>query len=374
MTTAPTIFIVNTLHSGGAEKQLLWIAQTLLSRGPVIVVELHETRGSSRVDLLIEEAGAAGVRFVRAKGKSYVRAFLHLGRELRASPDAIVWTWGLRADLCAFLWQLGGRGRAAWICSLRNAHQHNLDSFAWLYRRFASRAALFVANTHANCDMLTRVCPAAQPKCRVLPNVVRELRDTQRVELPASLPRPLRVALLGNIDIMRKGYDTAIEVARLAVNEQLPVELHIAGRPDELGWLQNRIARHKLENVVHYHGEVREPLEFLRRHHVFLLLSRYEGMPNAFLEALCIGLPAIVTEVGDLGRTEAVARPYKVTPPGDPAGAVAALRELLADWPEAVAMGVRGRTWCEEHFAESGCRRQLLALFEELSSRTDFQK
>lgn len=372
MTVPGTIFVVNALHSGGAEKQMLWIAKTMAERGPVTVFELNETRGSSRIDPLIEEARAAGVRFVRARSQGYLRAWLRLGRELRAAPACRVWTWGMRADLCAFLWKLCGRD-AVWICSLRNAHQQGIDSYAWLYRMFVSRVALFVANTHANCDMLVRVCPTAQPKCRVLPNVVRELAGATTVGLPSAAPRPLRVAMLGNIDIKRKGYDTAIAVARTVLAQQLPVELHLAGRPDELDWLQSEIVRHRLAGVVHYHGEVVEPLDYLRRHDAFLLLSRFEGMPNAFLEALCVGLPAIATEVGDLARLAAEPRAYLLIPRDQPDAAVAALKSLLTDWPAALAMAARGRAWCEEHFSETGCRRELLAICDELRAFTGSQ-
>lgn len=368
MTPQPTIFVVNTLHSGGAEKQLLWIAKTLVERGPVTIVELNVTRGSSRVDHLIEEVRAAGVRFSRATGSSYVRALWRLGREMRAAPGAVVWSWGMRADLCVFIWKLFRLCEVRWVCSLRNAHQRGVDSSKWLYRWFVSHVSLFVANTHANCEMLATVCPAARPKCRVLPNVVRELQTTPPVSLPAALPRILRVAMLGNIDIDRKGYDTAVEVARSILAERLPVELHIAGRPDDLDWLQAEVVRHRLDRVVHYHGEVRVPLEYLRRHDAFLLLSRFEGMPNAFLEALCIGLPTIVTAVGDLARIVPEPQPYEVIPHSDPQRAVAALKALLADWPAAISRGARGRAWCEEHFSEAGCRKQLLAIHAELVS------
>lgn len=363
-----TIFVVNTLHSGGAEKQLLWVAKTLIGRGPVTIVELNETRGSSRVDRLIEEARVAGVRFLRASGRSYMQALLRLGREMRAAPAAVVWTWGMRADVCVFLWKLFGRRDAIWVCSLRNAHQDGVTSSAWLYRLFVSRVAMFVANTHANCDMLAAVCPAARPKCRVLPNVVRELQATEPVTLPRARPSVLRVAMLANIDIYRKGYDTAVEVARRIMAEQLPVELHIAGRPDALDWLSREVAQYRLDRVVHYHGEVRMPLEFLRRHDAFLLLSRFEGMPNSFLEALCLGLPTIATEVGDLGRTAPKPPPYTVIPHSDSARAVAALKDMLRDWPAAIAQGSRGRAWCQENFSETGCRQQLLAIRESLDA------
>ena len=64
---------------------------------------------------------------------------------------------------------------------------------------------------------------------------------------------------------------------------------------------------------------------------VFVLSSIYEGMPVALLEAMALGLPSVVTDVG--GNTEAVVHGDcgLVVPPRNPTVMAQAISELIRD-------------------------------------------
>jgi glycosyltransferase involved in cell wall biosynthesis len=51
-----------------------------------------------------------------------------------------------------------------------------------------------------------------------------------------------------------------------------------------------------LADVVVFEGFRSDPLAFMQRASIFALPSRFEGMPNALLEAMAAGLPAVVTD------------------------------------------------------------------------------
>jgi glycosyltransferase involved in cell wall biosynthesis len=68
--------------------------------------------------------------------------------------------------------------------------------------------------------------------------------------------------------------------------------------------LQHFISEMKLEGKVILMGKTNDVFSAIANSRVFILSSNYEGMPNALLEAMCIGLPCISTRVS--GATELI--------------------------------------------------------------------
>lgn len=360
------IVVVNALQSGGAEKQMLLIARMLTEAGMKCrVVELRPGRETERIAELIRAARQAGVLFGRARaGESWLGSWRRLNRALREHPQAIVWTWGYRADALVLprLFLVGGR---RWISSLRSANEKKIRKMRWLRWLGRKRVSRFVANTWANCEMIERTNPGLLSRCRVLYNVM-EADCSLPIILPTVCPVPLRLLMLGNLQIAIKGYDLTLELAERIRSEHLPVEIHVAGRPDQPEWVE-KIKAHRLETVIIYHGETGRPMDFLREGHAFLLFSRLEGTPNALLEAMSLGLPAIATKVGDLARLTKDGQELRLIDIGDVNGAFEALCLLRKDWPASVAMGTRGREWCARSFSHDVIKANCLEIIRELA-------
>jgi len=199
----------------------------------------------------------------------------------------------------------------------------------------------------------------------VLPNTI-EAEAEALSKLPLEPPSRWVLVMLGNIKIFHKGYDIAVELAQSLLKKGFLFELRIAGRPDELPELEAIVARAGIRDFVRFCGEVSLPEAFLKEGHLFLLLSRFEGMPNALLEALNVGLPAIVTEVGDLGGLKKQGAPFTLIPVGDTVAAVAAVETATERWAETRATAERGRAWVQAHFSETACRAGLRNILDEV--------
>ena len=59
--------------------------------------------------------------------------------------------------------------------------------------------------------------------------------------------------------------------------------------------IKKLIKKKKLENKVYLKGNVDNIEDYLSTSKLFLLTSRYEGMPNALIEALTLKIPCIST-------------------------------------------------------------------------------
>ena len=68
--------------------------------------------------------------------------------------------------------------------------------------------------------------------------------------------------------------------------------------------LEKRIRELGLEDSVSLPGKVQNVFECIADAELFVLSSNFEGMPNALIEAMCLGLPVISTEVS--GATDLI--------------------------------------------------------------------
>ncbi len=142
-----------------------------------------------------------------------------------------------------------------------------------------------------------------------------------------------RFVFLGNLG-RRKGVHVLLQAA---AGSRHPWQLHLAGGEEEPGftaWAQNEIARLGLGHRVQLLGPVvgQAKIDLLATAQGFVLPSLAEGLPMALLEAMAMGLPAIVTHVGAMPEVVRHGLEGQVVPAED-AAALAAALDALAQAP-----------------------------------------
>ena len=73
-------------------------------------------------------------------------------------------------------------------------------------------------------------------------------------------------------------------------------KLHVAGDGPMAEELQTRVRALGLTDDVTFHGVVADPTPLLAKCRIFVLPSRFEGTPNALLEAMAHRMPCIVSD------------------------------------------------------------------------------
>ena len=97
------------------------------------------------------------------------------------------------------------------------------------------------------------------------------------------------VVAIGNLS-SRKGFDNLLKVFEHLKNEK--ILLHILGDGRDKEMLCQMKTDLGLENVA-FHGQQKNPYQFLKFADLFILSSRYEGFPNVLLEAGACGTYAL---------------------------------------------------------------------------------
>jgi GalNAc-alpha-(1->4)-GalNAc-alpha-(1->3)-diNAcBac-PP-undecaprenol alpha-1,4-N-acetyl-D-galactosaminyltransferase len=198
-----------------------------------------------------------------------------------------------------------------------------------LQRRVYSRARALVVQTQAVRAQLTPIMHGRP--IYVIPNFV-DKPSTDRAPKERSDPNAERqLAAMGRLDY-QKGFDLLIDAFAQVGKDHPNWSLVILGEGPERRRLEEQIHSQGLEPRVRLLGWVPDPTAVLRNCDAFVLSSRYEGFPNALLEAMALGLPAVAVDCpsgpADIIRNEVDGL---LVPSGDAPTLASALGRLMGD-------------------------------------------
>ncbi len=344
-------FLCNKLHAGGAEKQLLLTAKAVCELGFTCKIRSFASPEPARSlkPLASEIAAAHGVQPGRFSWKEL------LGD--RQLPQTY-WSWGRRADLVLKTCKPLLAGHL--FCSLRDADFDKMQRFRAFERFSQGRVDRFVSNSFRACDELAQFVPRVKERSTVVLNALYQYPEAPPAKMPGEI---FSVGMLGNILLHKKGYDIALELAALLAARGLPIVINVAGRDESKGAFSAAIHDRKLSHVINYLGPTDRPLEFLSQQDAYLLLSRYEAVPNALLEAMSVGLPCISTKVGDVPILFRDNEHLEMLDALSAEAACQAICRLQADPPRALALGKCARQFVLERCSFARLKTEMERLF-----------
>lgn len=118
-----------------------------------------------------------------------------------------------------------------------------------------------------------------------IPNFQWELSNTD-----------LSIANVARLELVAKRQDLLIDAMTIIVKKYPSATLHLYGDGEDKEIIRQKIEEKHLENNIFLHGNVRNVKEKLLKHRVFAFSSDYEGVPNALLEAMSVGMPVVSTD------------------------------------------------------------------------------
>lgn len=199
-----------------------------------------------------------------------------------------------------------------------------------LRRLYYRRADVVTANTEGVLDALQAM--GCWRHLDLLPNPLPTGLD---LAVADSVCQRERVVLAVARLVPQKGLDLLI-VAFASLQERVRAgwRLVLVGDGPERSALVALARRHGISDQVVFAGFQSEPLRYMQQASIFALPSRFEGMPNALLEAMASGLPSVVSDSSP-GPLEMVSdgRQGLVVPSEDANALSEALERLIADEP-----------------------------------------
>lgn len=287
--------LIDSLASGGAERQMSYLATGLKSRGvdvEVIVFSLgndfFESYITSKgVPVIHDEKGINPykrifeiVRLVRQKRPDSVIAY----------KDGVTMAASLARIICNF----------KLIVSERNTTQelnpYERRKFA-LYR-FAD---VIVPNSHSQAAFIREHYPKLYQRTKVITNTI----DLSRFSSERAICKNDRV----NVVILarlfpQKNVLTFLD-ALAFIRESNKANIHFKwyGSQEDRHYTEQvfrKVAELNLHDLINFYPATKEVDSVLGEADIFCLPSKYEGFPNVVCEAMAAGLPIVASRVSDI--------------------------------------------------------------------------
>lgn len=206
------------------------------------------------------------------------------------------------------------------------------------------------------------------PGNQLIPNGVDTRQFAPAVLAPHGDERKHTVMCVSKLRY-EKGVDVLLRAWRQVQDEAPDSRLIIVGDGPLRSPLERLAADLGIEHSVEFAGRQADVPAQLSRTGLAVLSSRYEGMPNAVLEAMSCGVPCVATRVSGTediiqdGVNGLLVNPEEVEPLAQ------ALLILLRDPELAQQLGRAARVTIERHYAVDHIMEQYEDLYQHLASR-----
>lgn len=285
------LFHLNSMEKGGAERVVNILSGQFYRNGYEVVLATEWT-GKDEYGL------CEGVRRVHAgldsEGGGRIYNFIYRVRKLRTviekeKPDVVI-AFAKKAIYRTLLATIGTRFPV--IISVRTSPEGNYDHFLdkFLIPLLYRRAAGAVFQTEEARDFFSG---ELQRRSTV---IINPIKDSCLNRVPPT-QRKKEIVQVGRLDQAKD--QIVLLDAMYRIHKLYPdYVLRIYGGDSGDGTkekLEESIAAHDAGEYVFLMGSVEHPEKYIEDATVFVLSSYFEGMPNALMEAMALGLPVVAT-------------------------------------------------------------------------------
>ena len=329
------VCVISSLKMGGAERIFAFMANGLAARGyPVTVLTRKSDNGDffplaptvrrvcSASPARQSLRGTIALRFAALLNQRNLRRIL-----LGFKPDCVIsFTDHINARVLHAL-----RGTPIpIIISERNNPLTKPVHVPWnIVRRVRYRFAKSLVTPSE--DLMGFFAWVRGPEKIVIPNpVARPVVTDAAASLPLQSGKRHIIAM-GRL-AHQKGFDILLDAFAEIRQHVADVDLIILGDGPDRQLLEQRVAKLGLHDSVQLVGAVKNPADWLSHARVFVLSSRFEGFPNALLEAMSLGIAVVSTDC-PTGPREIVQHEQNglLVPVEDPDALAKAAIRLLSD-------------------------------------------
>ena len=326
------------MGSGGAERQLAWLAPELRRRGhDVHVAYVH---GGVHLDRVLE--GGCATHPIAFSSKRDPRVLLRMARLVRRVRPDVVHTWLTHMDIAGGV--AAKLARVPWVVSERSAAGLYPPNMLNRVREVIGRRAdLIVANSSGGAGYWRSLGMPAE-RIEVIRNFVplaeiaaAPMLDDDRVVAGDEL-----VVHAGRLS-PDKNLFTLLAAMEEVCRRRPRVKLALCGEGPLREKLEGEVTAKRLQERVIFAGFVPNVASWLKRAGVAVSISETEGHPNAVLEAAAAGAPLVLSDIA-AHREVADDTSAAFVPPLDARVVAEAIERTLHDGQAARLRAARARS------------------------------
>lgn len=285
------LLLIDSLGSGGAQRQMVGLAKLLWDRGYQVKVIYYHPIYFYRPYLDEHHISNEYV----ADSKNKIKRIFMIARAIRSfCPEVVISYLDAPNVIACLLKALGMKFKL--IVSERNVTQRltRTERMKFFLMRWADA---IVTNSYSQERFIKNHYPHFRPKIHTITNFVNT--DIFVPQKKSSYGK-YRILVVGRVSRQKNTLTFLGAINRLK-NEGACFFVDWYGRSDG-GFLmecQAYIDTHQLHDVFSFHEPIEDIVHEYQKSDIFCLPSLYEGFPNVICEAMSCGLPILCSNVCD---------------------------------------------------------------------------
>lgn len=291
-----------SLFGAGGQRSMLNLAHGIAECGYAVDLVLAQAEGPFLAEV------RKSVRVVDLKASRVLTSLPALVRYLRRErPKAMLSVFGYVNIVALWAWRLARVRTRLFVNEQNTVSMEAGNAPSWsgrltprLMKQFYPWANGIVVVSHGVRNDLSQLTNISRERITVIynPSIVRaEVLEKARAPLEHPWFQPGQPPVLLAVGRLQPQKDYPLLIETFArVRRTQPVRLLILGEGKERPKLEALIKERNMEQDVSLPGFVMNPYAYMARASLFVLSSRWEGLPTVLIEALCCGTPVVSTD------------------------------------------------------------------------------
>jgi len=293
------LFLIDSLHSGGAQTQLSILSNYLHTNKQCEVEIITYVPGNHHAE--ITEGAGIKVTYFEKKSKFDIGLLFRLVKYISENNFQIVCAFLFTPSFYALMAKLL-MGKKIKVLVSERTFEGYLNTIAKLTRKLYPLADFITANSETQTNILRAKFPSLIKRIHFVKNGV----DTNRFKQGSINYTPLRVACIGRIEKLKNPICMIEAMHILKNNHQIEIQVKWAGNVHQ-GQEGQQFLKECNDLLLHYQllqnwewmGVVKQIPELLQQSEMLVHPSFGEGFPNTICEGLASGKVVFASSVYD---------------------------------------------------------------------------
>ena len=286
------VFITISLGFGGAEKMLTYVANQLTLRGhscSIININSADNYVNVKQQKLEKSIKIYSLKQTHSKNKNFHR-ILQIYKIVKDIKADIILGFTVYPNMYAKIvgTMLGVPSLMSERADPYRTADHSIKDKIMMLLINTSKGGVF--QTDGAMKFYTK---GLRKRGKIIPNPIFINDELPKVDF---LAREKTVVSVGRLDNEQKRYDVMLKAFQIFSKKHPEYILKLYGKGSDEELIETWVKELKIIDKVKFMGLSLQPMKDISKDGMFIITSDYEGISNALLEAMAVGLPCVSTD------------------------------------------------------------------------------